>query len=500
MLPTVFKLKIENREAKVNSSSVLLDNHHSWNSQEHKWMKTRIEECHEKQAALHYHNSNSVENDLNGFSHQIEIPWEISIQAHQDVLARCLISGTVGWLRIPMNASLSDEADTDSVKLSEQHDYSVSNLKVSTTHPNGVKLLLMSNNSAVKKISYSDSLGHRNTPITPHKASLDDANKVSVLMRGKISEYSSLGALLRTPQLSNSIQNFNGCEFSAKLVVVDWFGMEKENEDNPFAISNLRIICMDQSRYSVELNYPILTKMYDKITWLKKNTQILIQRAHIVEVDTVFEILRITRNDHTNVDIVSSYVVPKIHSAHDSASDVKRRRFSTPQVNRKNVVTPSSLQSSVVGEVNSQSTVELDGTFLEDERMRIRAMRTNQTFFQSVSCGRILSCKKLVVMGSMEILSDQYEGIFFIEGFEWAVLKIKTKTVATDLVPYNSNISLHSTLIYTAIERKYVTRYQNQYDDLIFVLQSFLEPISGTFDTANVEKIDYFCVLMVGAE
>lgn len=465
------------------------------NAQELRYVKGRIEEHQEKhcrgiQEEMYGKGKDSMDFDA-------AAPWNITLHGFQDILARCLISSSYCWIRLPMNASISDDNmhdDGEHIKLVQDQHYLASNLKVMKMASVTTKLLTMANTSSIKKVQYASSL--TDTMRTPKKSNTLQSSDSLLFSKGCCKSFNQLGNLLRTSQGMNTMNYMTGSELSMKMTIVDWFGVEKIT-DNPLSMSTLRVICMDQSRYSIEMTYPVLTKMLDKIPWLKKNIQVQIEFATVVEVDTVYEIIRLHRNEHTSISLLnassssSSSTVKKISTV-ELGSDAKRRKFTTPQLNRSNVVTPL---STITKDKADDSLSEMTESYFDDERMRIRALRTNQTFYQSLACGRLLTCKKISMWCSMELIVDNYEGIFFTEGFEWSIIRLSSICESRDMM---LNVIPAGAIVDVIIDKRYLeaqitSREEAAASHFVAVLQAFFDPIVGTFHSANSLKIEHLC-------
>lgn len=279
--------------------------------------------------------------------------------------------------------------------------------------------------------------------VTPQRTSagqLPSKASNTVIFRNRMKSFTSLSTLLRSRDIlfadsastsnvteNTNISSYTGGDVSVKLIVVDWF------EDGPLSYSvssmdntewcsivNLRILCVDESNYSVEILYPTFKKQLEKLPWLKKHKEIFAEYLSIKEVDTTYHIVRAIKTDRTTMtvvthsvgqnakdslgnkpssSIVSSTVYSSSNNSHGGSESLsqslsqsqgnqisgKKKKFVTPRSTKKPMMTTgSSQQSSLLSYTTSSAALPRKLQLMcEEESHRFASLRSGHPFYSS---------------------------------------------------------------------------------------------------------------------
>lgn len=349
---------------------------------------------------------------------------QLEVSSFQDILVKCELSGSLAWIKT--FTTIGDESDIfdGAFRFALGQKYLLTNVKPNKSASSTLTL------STTNQSSLTCLTKTRISNITPQKSSGgQSSSKIqnAMVSHNKMQLFDSLASVFRCRSLLNGETNdastFAGSDLSCKLIVVDWF------EDGPLAysvssaldtewcsVTNLRVLCIDESNYTVEILYPTFKKYLEKLSWLKKNKEINAEHLLVRAVDCQYQIVRAVKTDRTSMTLVthpSAYTVNRtiaslasnssshISSAVDilsqslsqsqstqsnAANSAKKKKFSTPRSTKRPVVTPISSHHQVSLLAYTATTSSLSTTLqilCEEECKRFAALRNSQAFYTS---------------------------------------------------------------------------------------------------------------------
>jgi hypothetical protein len=223
-----------------------------------------------------------------------------------------------------------------------------------------------------------------------------------ILFRGIYISFSTIGSLFRQSAALEEGISWVGSEISFWGILIDWYiepAVENSvSSHSALELRNLRMIFIDHSLYSVELNLSLFDVNLVNIEWLKQFTLFSIKFALIHEIDVVHEIVRLTSSLHTQIK-------PWCQTDRIGIADRGEMLFCGDEYSREDNY---DVVSQEMKDFLPCVTLSPISQYCEEEKTRFHQLKMNQTHYNSLyfSPNLFLSCSRLTLKG---LLLDIYD-------------------------------------------------------------------------------------------
>ncbi len=353
---------------------------------------------------------------------------QLNLISSQDILIKCALSGSLAWIKIPFDGE--DQGSSENMlRFSTGRKYILTNLKPCRSIGSTFALTI-SNHSSLTCLTTPTEAKDRESSLDSGR-SRSEIN--SLVLSNRILQFSSLSELLRCKSMLGTIKSFCiGGEISAKLIIVDWWLEERpisysaSSLDTDWcSIMSIRILCIDDSNYSVEISFSTFKKYVEKLPWLKKNREIFAENLLVREVDPLYQVARVLKTDRCTITLIkqsniagsTNLQIANPIGPNDPLSQLQSQpsgNLVNAKKKTKNAVVPRPNLKRSIG--NSQQTSLLAFAspniglstrlqlLCEEERVRFAAIRGgNQLFYESQRIAGVkLSTGRTMCYGVLE--------------------------------------------------------------------------------------------------
>lgn len=308
-----------------------------------------------------------------------------------DVLMECSVSKLHFWMRMMYRGDIDDDSSSSGGRAGAKfslgsqfalgNEIAVANVKRIHTQ-SSLPLVMCSSGSRVTVLSSAESTTLSAAGIVQKTDSAMGSQMINSL-RDVVIAFTTNQSVSETKYGGKFASGRR--EVSFICTIVDWIEQKPPSGDASGVddgLISITIFGIDSSRTCVEIRYSFPVELVGKLNWLAKKNVILVQYGVIQQVDEKYDVIQVSKGDHTNIQYVSGGVNGSGGSS--SGSPTKK---ATP--NKRKYDDLSSSTSAAKGtplngvDLKGIQRFEVPADMFENEHRRYQALRNNANQFQA---------------------------------------------------------------------------------------------------------------------